>query len=512
MTTQPGRLFDEFRDSAWQTIIYGVGFSIRQGAVFLLTPIYTRRLSTEEYATMSLAVLLGNLVGQFARAGIEQALFRSYYDYDDQERRRVVVSNALFLTLVLTTVILGATYLMALPIAALFLRDRELARFLHIVLGAAFFSNMTYVPLAVFRLRMQPGRYSAVSLLAFLMQLGSTIYLVLGKGRGVEGVLLANLLTATANAALMIFLIRDCLVFQISGREIGKLLSFGAPYAPAGFLNKIMDSGDRYIMQFMGLTAMVGVYTLGYTVGQSVQVFITVPLGLMLTPVIFGMEKHPQAKKFYAHLPIYVAIAGIGFALGVSVVAKELVQIIALSEYASAWRVVPILSLAFAIIALRLTVSVGLSLKRKTIFFLLNRIIAVLLKLLLSYWWIPWWGMMGASVAQLIAEALAFTFILAISQRYYWVDYQWRRLGHISLAALAVYSLSTLIHIDNPWVSIVTKLLIWMLYPILMIVTGLLTVEEKRRLGEIWRFSMLPRLESNSLMNQARQLLSGSGD
>lgn len=512
MTTQPGRLFDEFRDSAWQTIIYGIGFSIRQGAVFLLTPIYTRRLSTEEYATMSLAVLLGNLVGQFARAGIEQALFRSYYDYDDQERRRVVVSTALFLTLVLTTVILGATYLMASPIAALFLRDRELARFLHIVLGAAFFSNMTYVPLAVFRLRMQPGRYSAISLLAFLMQMGLTIYLVLGKGRGVEGVLLANLLTATANAALMIFLIRDCLVFQISGREIGKLLSFGAPYAPAGLLNKIMDSGDRYIMQFMGLTTMVGLYSLGYTVGQSVTVFITIPLGLMLTPVIFAMEKHPRAKKFYAHLPTYVAVAGTGFALGISLLAKDLIRIIATPEYAPAWRVVPILSLAFLIIALRKPVSVGLGLKRKTGFFFLSLLIAVSLNLLLCYWWIPIWGMMGAAVAQLIAAVSTFGFNLIISQKYFRVKQQWRRLAHIFAVALALYGFTTLIHINSVWISLVTKSLSWLLYPALLVATGLLTVEEKRRLGEIWRFSMLPRLASSGLMNQARQLLSGSGD
>jgi hypothetical protein len=112
--------------------------------------------------------------------------------------------------------------------------------------------------------------------------------------------------------------------------------------------------------------------------------------------------------------------------------------------------------------------------------------------------------MIGAAVAQLTAEASAFAFNLTLSQRYYPMDYQWRRLSHVLLVALVVYSLSALIHVDHPQVSFAIRLLIWMLYPVLLAVTGFVTAEEKQRLRALWKQVVLPRLVSIGLRSQAK--------
>jgi O-antigen/teichoic acid export membrane protein len=495
MNAQSIGLFEKFKESASQTAIYGIGFVLRQGGVYLLTPVYAHRLSNEEYAILALGITFGALVGQLARFGTEQAVFRSYHDYEEVHARKTVISTAIFMTLFLTVIVLGLVLLIEEPISDLLLGDTKYIPIIRLVLGSVFFQNLTYVPLAVFRLKMQAIRYSSVSLISIMIQAGLTIYLVVVLDYGIEGVLYANLAAAAVSSFFMIALIFENISIQVSKAEIRKMISYGAPFGAQGILVKTMDGSDRYVMQFLGLTSMVGVYTLGYTIGQVVQAFVTVPLSLMLTPVVFSMEKHPQAKRFYASIATYAFVFAIGFALAIALSAEYLVQIIAPQEYHSAWIVVPIIALTFALIAVQPAMCVGLALKRKTVYHFINWLIATPLAIILSIWWIPRWGMSGGAFARLLSGVFIFFFPFFISQRYYRIDYQWRRLFHVLLLGLFIYSVTSFVKVSLPWAGLLIKIVLWLMYPILLFVTGFMTSEEKNRLISIWKQDVIGRVQ-----------------
>ena len=80
-------------------MIYGLGAVAMQAVSILLIPVYTRWLGVADYGVLSLLMGIQFMLVPLAQAGMGSALFRSYYDYNDEAGHRGVINTAFWLLL-----------------------------------------------------------------------------------------------------------------------------------------------------------------------------------------------------------------------------------------------------------------------------------------------------------------------------------------------------------------------------------------------------------------------------
>ena len=76
---------------------------------FIMVPIYTRYLLPAEYGILNSMQVLSTIFLIIFTLSIETSLFRLYYDYKDETKRRLFIGSAFILIFVSTTV--GTTFL-----------------------------------------------------------------------------------------------------------------------------------------------------------------------------------------------------------------------------------------------------------------------------------------------------------------------------------------------------------------------------------------------------------------
>ena len=93
--------------------------------------------------------------------------------------------------------------------------------------------------------------------------------------------------------------------------------------------------------------------------------------------------------------------------------------------------------------------------------------------------------MMGAAVATLLSFMCSAILILRTAQQTYPVPFEYGRYAHLALAASVTYAVSLALPDSPLWLAIVTKGVAWLLFPLLLLVSGFLRPEERGAVGRL---------------------------
>ncbi len=362
-------MFERIKETGQHTLIFGIGGMLQQGIHFALLPVYMRYLTPADYGVLNLLLIAGSFVKMIPSATVGPSLFRSYYDYETDKERSMVVSTALFLSITIAGVLLLIGVPLSRLLSVLLTGDSQYAMLTAIVLLNSTLMSANIVALAVFRAQKWSFRYMMVSLGALLVSLGTTIYLVVFQQLNIAGVIFGLLAGGVTSALLSLWMIRYHLRLAVSRLEIRKMVSYGLPFIPANIISFLQNSADRLIIQALLGPASVGLYALAKRFGQLIRILVINPFELISPAIVFDAERDPRAKEFYPRLLTYFLLVTAFIALGVAVLADDVLKLMADPEYWAAGAVVPWVCLAFVLYGARGLVSVGLALKRKTQWF-----------------------------------------------------------------------------------------------------------------------------------------------
>jgi O-antigen/teichoic acid export membrane protein len=273
---------------------------------------------------------------------------------------------------------------------------------------------------SVLRLREQSKRYAIFAVVQFLATAGLNILFVAVMHRGVLGILEGALIAAFL---LYSILLRDIIKnakISFSITELKEMLSFGLPLVPAGLGIWIMTMADRYFLQFLSTSQELGLYSLGYKFGMVVQGLIVGPIMLAWGPFLWSVAKEKNAKEIYSSVLTYFVVVGMAVALVLSVLSKEVLQVMAAPAFYAAYRVIPLIAVSYVLYGCCYILSPGINLERKTKYFAVIVVVGSVVNLGLNYLLIPDYGMMGAAVATVIAYLLLPPGTYFVSKRFYW--------------------------------------------------------------------------------------------
>jgi glycosyltransferase involved in cell wall biosynthesis/O-antigen/teichoic acid export membrane protein len=311
------------------------------------------------------------------------------------------------------------------------------------------------------------------------------IYFVAYAGKGPAGIFYSTLISSSAFSAYLSWRIFRETGIHFDLTKLRPMLGYGLFFVPVGLASFVLNFADRYFLRAFSTLEEVGLYALAYKIAMIVTMLVAVPFNQVWHSYLFEIRNQPNAKDVYSKVATYFVTVLIAVALGLSVLSREIVVIMADRSFLSAHTVLPVLLAAMVFFCSDNVFQVGLWLTGKSGQLSTIKWVAAIANLGLNALLIPKLGMMGASIATLVSFAVSALLILGRAQRVYPIPFEYGRMLHVSAVAVITFFVARMLPDAPLWFALVAKSLAWLLFPALLWVTGFLSAAERRNLQSL---------------------------
>ena len=401
----------------------------------LLLPLYTRHLTSSDYGTAELVgagVVFASIV---VRLGIGEAFVRYHYEQLDSAGRDALARRSVIALAFVSSAVCLAVAAFAQPISELVLDGPDPTIIRIAALGLWAFSNLELAQ-ALLRVEERAREYASFSIANVLMTVSLTVWLVVFRGDGANGLLFGNYAASTVVLLALWFWERERLRAK-AGQATGMatLLRFGLPTVPADASVFALNLIDRaWLFHGKGGAAAAGLYSLAIKLSGGM---IALARGFQYAwpPLAYSVKDDREAARLYAAVTTwYAAVTGLAVAALV-LLGRWVVRLLAAPSYYEAHKALPWVALGWAMYGLfQVLVAVGGRAKVTTRNFpaALAGLLAnvVLLALLVE----PL-GIAGAGIALAGAYVVMIIVLRILTRDLFEVRFEWLRLGHLALVA-----------------------------------------------------------------------------
>lgn len=478
-------LASEFMGVLKHSVVIGIGMMLGKMIGFLMIPIYTHYLVPAEYGIAQLLDLTSSLLGMMLNLAITAPILRFYFDAPDERSRRAVISTALIATWALNIVCVPLFILSAPTWSSLLFGTDE-----HAILFTLSFFNLfcgagVQVPVALLRAQQRSVLFAGVTLAGVIGTLGLNILFIVYLGWGVFGLVLSSLLTQAALALVLGIRTIKHVGVRFSDAMFRKMLAYGFPYAPESLGLFSLHFADLYFMKHYTTLTDVGIYGLAYKFGFIAYTIVQSPYWIVWGAKRFEVANHPDARKIYARNLTYITCAYLFVGLAVAVFIDDALHVMTAPAYWPAGRIVPLIVLAYLFTLGYYVLQIGICLERKTQYLAYAVVAAASLNLVLNVVLIPRYFAMGAALATCLSFAALAAMAYAMSQRFYPVVYEFRRLGVLAALAVVLYAMSVAVGGAHGVVGVILKAGLVAGFPAALYLVGFFDAVERRQIARI---------------------------
>ncbi len=467
-------------------------------------------MKTSEVGLLGLATPALTILTIVLQMGLNHAFFRHYYETEDAEHRKRIVGSTLLFLLV-TTSLASLLLLGAAPEITKFILLGEGGRgttdfvidlgsssrtdLVRLISFICFFEVITIVPASILRVNFRSAHFSALSIIALIVQFGAISYMVFFVEPTAKSVLTGRLIGTAFEALIFFWAVRRELSLKFSAKELRGMLAFGTPLIFGQLSFILFMTVDRYFIERYGGYKEVGAYTIANSIVSVISILITVPFSQVWTVMRFSVMNEEGADEYYARVLTYMVFAGMFLALCVSAIAGDGIVRFGLQKYGPAAAVIPLLALSSVLDGASRVLNVGITLRKRTMLSPLVIGAALAVNIGLNFLLIPTYGMMGATVATLLSYIVFCAFRYWASSLFYKVKYEWSRVFSAVIVGGALIAGFYLIdHLrtigvlrSGFYVTVAIKGALALSFPAVLYLLKFYDEKERRRLRELLR-------------------------
>ncbi len=472
-----------------QTSLYVLGDLLIQALGVLLIPIYSHVLTTAEYGVLGIVGTMQKVLVPLFGLGISGAIARFYFDYRHEEERRRLVGSIWLGWLLLLGGLVASVYLLGLCCFDRLFVNIPFHPYLQLAIGIAALNALAMTPRSLLRVREKAGWFSLLSVLGFLLNALFIIYFVVLRRRGVVGSLLGQFSGALVINLIYLGLMLHYIRWHWDWKAVRRALGFGLPLVPHLLAKWALNFADRLILERYVSLAAIGLYTLAYQLGLSINMVMT-SLNRAWTPFFYRKMALEDGEPIVARLATYYAWVLIWLSLGIIVLAEPVIALIASPAYRAAYRLVPWIAVAFLFQGFYFLESSVILFTRRTVYLPRLTAVAALFNIGLNMALVPRFGVMASAVITAGSYLfLAFSTIV-LSHRLHPLRYEWRRIALGGVAALVLAVIGWQMHLGTSWLTLLARAALVMLWPGFLLIVA--TPEERgvyRLLGyRLWQW------------------------
>lgn len=453
-----------------QMSTYSAANLIQNAVSFILIPLYTTYLKPVDYGVLALLNITISLLTRIASSPVNNALERYYYKPEYKNQKEVLVFN-LFLFLLVKCLILCIFYFFIIDLIIEYLiKNNDLRYIVNIYVVMLILNPLEGFLLTFCRILQKVKFYIYSSLFAFLISTIVTIILLVNYDFKIFALVCGWLVRRFILSVLSLGLMIKHAKIQLKPKILIEPLKFGYPLVIQGYANTMFQSGDRFIIKMFASVSTVGLYNFANKIASITNTLIVTPLKQALLPIIFEEEQSPLKQKEFIvkFATIYYCFATF-FALAVSLYAKEFLMFMARDpSFWPGWVIIPLAVFSWIQHGLGYFLSQGLVMTNKSIQISILILITALLNITLNIILIPLWGLLGAASATLTAYLFWNMTRIYFSKKYYNLNFELKRLAHITFIAIALYLISLSFTGEH---ILICKLFILLCYPTTLFIT-----------------------------------------
>lgn len=383
-------------------LVYGLGGVISKAVPLLMLPIITRLMPDTFYFGLNdISTTIVSFGSAIAVLGMYDAMFRLFFDREDEDYRKMICSTTLAFTIGLSILVFCILIFFKETWAQIFFADRKYTNLLVLSAMSILIGATNSIVSAPTRMRNQRKVFLVTNTLSPIISYVISIPLL------VKGMYIVALPLAAVISALTIEIIFAVLnhgwfsIKRIDFSYLRPLLAIAIPLFPNFLVYWVFNSCDRLmISQMLGMDYN-GIYAIGGKVGQVSQLIYTAFAGGWQF-FAFSTMKDKDQVDMTSHIFEYLAAIAFGAGILMAACSKTIFRILFTGDYVQGYTVAPYLFLAPLMLMLFQVIVNQFIVIKKTWYNLLALVVGALVNVVLNYILIPLIGIEGAAIGTLV--------------------------------------------------------------------------------------------------------------
>lgn len=336
---------NKYKNLLKDTIIFAVGGIGSKLILFLLVPLYTNYLTTEEYGIADLIFTVSQFIIPFASLVVFGAVVR--FALSKNEKKEDVLLNSL--------VVWGLGALFTVLITPLIGLYEPIAKWkwhlcIYVIINIFMNIELNYI-----KAKEQNKLYATISIVQTLAMALANILFIVVLPLGVDGYVMANIIGNLIAAVGIFFfgrIFNDLKNARFSGSLLKKMLLYSAPLVLNDVSWWAIHSANKIIVELALGAVVLGIYTVATKIPSLINVLISIFQQSWGISSVKEIESSNDST-FYSN--IFDVFSFISFAMGIGLILiiKPLMSVYVGEAFVGAWIYIPILlaSASFSAIA-----------------------------------------------------------------------------------------------------------------------------------------------------------------
>lgn len=257
-------------------LVYGFGGMLAKLVPFLMLPIVTRIMPNTVYFGLSdLSNTLISLASAFAIMGMYDAMFRMFFEKEEDSFKKSICSTALAFVLGSSLIVSICLFILSDPISRLFFGGTQYSVLVCVAAVNVLSESGKTIVQAPTRMQNKRVVFIVMNLLSAILSYAISIPLLL-LGEYVLALPIASLLASFFALVVFAILNRDWFhASSLDTKALKSMLCIGVPLMPTFLFYWVFSSADRLMLvSFLGVGA-AGIFAVAAKLGQISQLIYT---------------------------------------------------------------------------------------------------------------------------------------------------------------------------------------------------------------------------------------------
>jgi O-antigen/teichoic acid export membrane protein len=313
----------------------------------------------------------------------------------------------------------------------------------------------------------------ALSLVMGAITTGLTLLLVVTLDLGVKGVFLAGLVAPAIALMIGLRTILRTVTGTFSRRELHTMLAFGLPFVPVSLATWVIQLSDRFFVLKFASAGDLGLYSLGVRYSNLLLLPVTA-FGIAWAPFFLALYNKDRVEELRVRgRTLSLVTLGLTWAaVAIAASSYTFFSVVTGRAFVDAHQVVGVLVPGIVAVGMNTVLMSGISIARRTHYFIRYTFYAAGMNLLLNLVLIPRWGILGAA----LSTSLTYVALAAMygwrAQRLDPAPFDWSRVGRTLALGCVWLAPASLLTFNNLLVEFLLKTLLIVAFPFAAICVG----------------------------------------
>jgi O-antigen/teichoic acid export membrane protein len=437
---------------------YSLGGILNKSIQFILLPLYAHYLTPEDYGLLELTYLYGAVLIILYGFLVEIAYSRFFFDKTSSDYRAKLFGTALIFKSSFGLLLLFISILFSDEIGVVLLGMENGGVYIKLISVSVLLKSLSTIPYKKIINEKKALRYVIINFIYVLFSLSFTVYFIVVLDYKILGVLYGQIIAASIQLVILLLIEWKQGSFSFSFGFLRSMLAYSIFLVPTQLATFISFWSNRWFLQEHSTMDDLGTFSFGYKIASVIPLLLTEPIKKAVRPEIFSLINEPERCRKNINRFAYITFAILGIAaLGLSLLSKELVTIIAPETYLSSADVVFVLSFSYVLFGVAGIVVFAINILKKTHYITITWFISSAMNLLLNFYLVKNYGKAGATYATFITFLLTLILYFIFANKLYKVKFDIMRMGGLFVVFCLSYYFSILLTFNDLFVSIIFK-------------------------------------------------------